>query len=396
MSRSKTVIVSFSAIALLAACEGTTQKKTELPPPKTGWSAKMQALSKSLSELLPLVASKKKFSDPKNDVAIEANVKAVRALAHSLKQGDQPSADPSMQIMTGLFEEDIGRALEALKTGNRDYARHILKDTTSYCIQCHTATSNGPDFPRLNFDLNVNELSLVERAEFFTATRQFDSALGAYVAALDDGEFAEKEPFEWEAAARSALAIAVRVKQDPADTMKVIESAKKNTKLTKSSKTSLASWEASVKEWMKEKDSPDDSPAALLKEAEGLIRKAQKKQDFPLDHSQDINYFRAGSLLHELLAQPPATKGQSNELRARALYWAGIASEATRDMNFWTMHETFYERCIRMRPGTEQARQCFARLKDSITLGYSGSAGTNVPAEVTARLESFRTMAEDK
>lgn len=387
---------SLIAIMTLVACESSPTKKvaTEMPPPKTGWSAKMQALSKALSDLLPLVASKKKFADPKNDAAIEADVKAVRAVAHSMKSGDQPNSDPSMKIMSGLFEEDIARALDALKTGNRDYARSILKETTSYCIQCHTATSNGPDFPRLALDINTNELSPIDRAEFFAATRQFDSALTSYVTALDDQNFAANEPFEWEAGVRSALAIAVRVKKNPADTLKVIEAAKKNPKLTKSSKASLVSWETAVKEWSKEKPKDLSAPAKMLSEGEELIRRAQKRQEFPLDHSQDILYFRAGATLHDLLQLPPATKGQSDELRARALYWAGVASEATRDMNFWTMHETFYEQCIRLRPNTEQARQCFARLKDSITLGYSGSAGVNIPKEIAARLEGFRVMAE--
>ena len=91
----KLVVSAFSlvAVTLIVACESAPTKKAELPPPKSGWSAKMQALSATLSDLLPLVASKKKFADPKNDAAIEANVKAVRALAHSLKTGDQPSAD---------------------------------------------------------------------------------------------------------------------------------------------------------------------------------------------------------------------------------------------------------------------------------------------------------------
>lgn len=392
---SKFLLSSLMIVSIaIVGCESSPAKKAEMPPPQTGWSAKMQALSKTLSDLLPLVASKKKFADPKNDAAIEANVKAVRALAHSLKTGEKPSADPSMQIMTGLFEEDIARALDALKTGNRDYARHILKDTTSYCIQCHTATSNGPDFPRLNLDINTAELSPIDRAEFYAATRQFDSALASYISALDDQAFAAEEPFEWEAAARSALAITVRVKKNPADTMKVISAAKKNPKLAKSSSTALASWEAAVKEWMKEKPKDLSAPSRQLAEAEALIRRAQKRQEFPLDHSQDILYFRAGALLHDLLQQPPATKGQSDELRARTLYWAGVASEATRDMNFWTMHETLYEQCIRLRPNTEQARQCFARLKDSITLGYSGSAGVNIPSEVAARLAGFRAMAE--
>ncbi|MES2963237.1 MAG: hypothetical protein V4760_05060 [Bdellovibrionota bacterium] len=392
---SKKILSTLVAVSfVIVGCESTRSKKAELPTPKNGWSAKMQALSTTLSDLLPLVTSKKKFADPKNDARIEADVKAVRALAHSLKTGEQPSSDPSMQIMTGLFEADIARALDALKTGNRDYARHVLKDTTSYCIQCHTATSNGPDFPRLNLDIDTKDLTPVDRAEFYAATRQFDAALSSYISALDDQTFASEDPFEWEAAARGALAIAVRVKQNPADTMKVIAAAKSNSKLAKSSKTALTSWENSVKEWAKETQASAETPPQMLQESETLIRRAQKRQEFPLDHSQDILYFRAGSRLHELLQQPPATKGHSKELRARALYWAGVASEATRDMNFWTMHETMYEQCIRLRPGTEQARQCFARLKESVTLGYTGSAGVNIPAEVSARLESFRVIAE--
>jgi hypothetical protein len=294
-----------------------------------------------------------------------------------------------MRMMSGLFEEDISRALEALKTGNRDYARHILKDTTSYCIQCHTQTSNGPQFPHLNLDISINELSFLEQAEFYAATRQFDRALEAYSKALGSEELAKNDPFSWENAARSALAITVRVKNNAKETMEFLNRLETNKLLPESSQGALKAWKKSATEWQKEKNPTLSSPQEQLKLADSLIKKAKQRQEFPLDHSQDIPYFRASSLLHDLLQK----RGRSDDLTANALYLAGIASEATRDMNFWTLHETYYEQCIRLKPKTPLARQCFDRLKDSVTLGYSGSAGLKLPPEVSKRLDSFRQMA---
>ena len=402
MPRQKFVLtaVSFCMGLSLLSCESTKPKETpskpeaNAPAASPDWSAKMQALSQTLSDLLPLVSSRKKFSDPKNDSTIEADTKMLSTLTHSMKNGSQPSDDPSMKIVSGLFEEDISRALEALKTGNRDYARHILGDATSYCIQCHTETNNGPDFPHLNLALNYKDLTALERAELFAATRQFDQALSAYVTALDDPKLSHDDAYEWDSAARSALAITVRVKQTAKDTLKLISALKSGAQIPKTSKSSVQAWEKAAKEWSKEKPKDLSKPQLVLNEAEAILKRAQKAQAFPLDHTQDIAYFRAGSLLHGLLQQSSAQVGQTSDLRASALFWAGVAAESTRDMNFWTLHETYYEQCIRLVPGSEQAKQCFARLKDSVTLGYSGSAGVSIPVEVQKRLELFKSMSD--
>lgn len=388
----------------VSGCSSAKKSATAAPAPASApaatandsheskpWPVKMQSLSHTLSDLLPLVASRSKFSNEKNFARIEADTQSLRSLAHGLKAGAKPNNDPSMQIMSGLFEEDISRALDSLRSGNREYARQILNDTTSYCIQCHTQTSNGPDFPKLDLSINMNELSPVEQAEFYSATRQFDRSLEAYQKALSDEKLVKADSFEWEQSARAALSITVRVKDDPKEAAKMIAKFEKHSSLPTATKQAIASWKQSVQEWMKEKKPKSPfTPAQVLAKADELIKSAQKKQEFPLDHSQDISYFRAASLLHSFLQG----RGDKDEMGARALYLAGIASEATRDMNFWTLHETFYEQCIRIVPHTKQAQQCFDRLKDSITLGYSGSGGIHIPPEDSRRLESFRTMAQ--
>lgn len=392
-------LILLSGCLVIAACTSNDKSSPASPDAKKAsssaqsWPMRMHALSGTLSDLLPLVISRSKFSDEKNFAEIETETRNLRRLAHSLKAGDAPNADPSMSIMGGLFEEDIERALESLHMGNREYARHILKNTTSYCIQCHTQTGAGPEFPRLDLSLKTDDLSMLDQASFFAATRQFDRALNAYEKSLRDPSFAQLDPFEWEQTARSALAIIVRVKNDPKAANAWISRIQAHSALPASVKTSLNRWKKSIREWQQEKaPSKIKTPLEVIARAESMIKTAQSRQEFPLDHSQDITYFRAARLLHEFLE----TYGPRHELGAKALYLAGIASEATRDMNFWTLHETYYEQCIRTIPHTAQAKLCFDRLKESITLGYSGSGGIRIPPDIALRLENFRKMAAPK
>jgi hypothetical protein len=63
-------------------------------------------------------------------------------------------------------------------------------------------------------------------------------------------------------------------------------------------------------------------------------------------------------------------------------------------MSFWTLHETYYERCIHAAAHSAISKQCFERLSDSITLGYSGSGGTRIPPEIESQLAKLKTLAE--
>lgn len=386
--------IAAGTVTINSGCSSSNKppsESTDVSP--VGWADKMQALSHTLSSLLPLVASRSKFNTEANAARIEEDTRKLKSLTHSLKTGDSPNGDPTMRMMSGLFDEDITRALDALKSGNRDYARHILKDTTSYCIQCHTQANNGPNFPVLSLGIDTKELKPLERAEFFAATRQFDRALDSYVEALGDEKLAKADPFEWENAGRVALAITVRVKNDPKQTLAIVERIDKNKAKPASLQAPIKAWKKSIQAWSKEKALPADAKARL-NAAKQMISAGQKKQEFPLDHSQDIAYFRASSTLHELMQTQAG--GNDKDFQANALYWSGVASEATRDMNFWTLHETYYEQCIRTTPGSTIAKQCFDKLKESVTLGYSGSAGVQIPPEVAKRLEGFRAMAQNQ
>lgn len=375
-------------LAALTACSGKPRNsdgssRTLAPEEERLLTEKMHELSTTLSTILPIVNSAEKFNNKENAEAITAGTERLRALAHGLSRRSDLS-DPSALAVGELFDETILRAQNAFRSGQRDYARQILKDTTSYCIQCHTEVQRGAVLPRLEFNVDLRRFSLLEKADFYTATRQFDLALDAYIDALKNDRSLRENTFKWQNAARTAMALTIKVKDSPSEAqalMKELASNKKNHELIRSWDAAIARWRSEVKLSL-----PN---AAKLDKADRLLSQANKNMRFELDHSQDVLFFRASRLAHQVLA----VKDVDPSLRARALYIAGITSEATRDLNFFTLHETLYEQCIRTSPHTLIANKCFIRLSDSITMGYTGSSGTDVPAEFASRLENLKPLA---
>jgi hypothetical protein len=352
------------------------------------WNVKMQELSGALNKLLPLVSDTKAFNNPTNDASIKDATSRLKKLSHQVRSLQKPTADPAYESIARMLDEDLARAVSSLATGNRDYARLTIRESIGYCIQCHTQTAGGPNFPKLELGFDPSSLSALGRGDFYAATRQFDRALEAYQMGVSDSEYAKRDIFGWERASRSALAIAVRFKQSPDEALKIASAVQKNKAAPDSIKIAAKSWTKSIKEWSKQNKAKNRESGLAL--AEKLINQAEERQD--LSEPQDISYLRASAELHQWLSlNPQSEKPDSN--RAKALLLAGRAAEATRELNFWTLHERYYELCIDSNPKSETARACFQLLSDSVVTGYTGSSGTNLPADVQQWLSRLSEKA---
>lgn len=352
----------------------------------------MQELSAALNKLLPLVSSSKEFNDPVNDAAIKESTGKLRQLSHQVRRLEKPAADPAFESIAEMLDEDLARAVTALQHGNRDYARLTIRESIGYCIQCHTQTASGPSFPKLNLGFDPSHLSPLGQGDYYAATRQFDSALSAYRKGVKDPDYAKKDIFGWERAARSALAIAIRFKESPKESKAIATEISKNQAAPESLRKASKSWIKAINAWAKEKPGKYKGDNALLDRADALIQDADKKAEIEDEYAQDIMYLRASSDLHKWLATHPATK-EPNESRAKALYLAGRAAEEARELNFWTLHERYYELCIDTLPKSEISKNCYKKLNDSILMGYTGSSGLHLPAEEAARLARLKEKA---
>lgn len=360
----------------------------------------MQELSSALNRLLPLVADSKSFDNTENDQPILDAATRLKKLSHQVKNLPKPSADPAYDSIATMLDEDLGRAIAALKSGNRDYARLTIRESIGYCIQCHTQSSFGPSFPKLDLGFDASKLSPLGQGDYYAATRQFDSALNAYRKGVEDTNYAKADIFGWERAVRSGLAISVRFKEDPKAALAIAEAVRKNSAAPASLKTSALGWKKSITEWQKEQSKPKSAksksaskPTELtadehLSRAERLMKAASDAG--PRERGLEVLYMRASADLHFWLSKNANAPAQK---RALALALAGEAAAATRELNFWVLHERYFEMCIEQAPKTEIAKRCYKNLSDSVLLGYTGSSGLNLPSEESIRLARFKEMA---
>lgn len=356
------------------------------------WNVRMQQLSGTLSKLLPYMTSDSRYEDPKNRRLIESELKKFSGYAHTLKMPADPSkvSDPTIKLVGGLFEEDAERAYQEYKRGNFRYSRTLLRTLSSYCVACHTRTDSGAQFPPVNLVPNEKTLSRYERGELYAATRQFGQALEEFDRALSDADFARTRHLEWEKAVQNSLAITVRVLKDPDRAMKVVDRVIQSPNVPMFMKDDALIWKASIEKWKKEAFRKIETEEGAFSEARRLMAEAGSLQKYPADRSADVVYLRASSVLHEMLERwPQGTK------RNEALFLAGAAYEVMREAGLWSLHELYFEACIRGAPHSELARGCYARYEQAIYAGYSGSGGVSIPSDVRRKLKTLKELSAD-
>jgi mono/diheme cytochrome c family protein len=374
------VLIALSAIVLFPPASSAA--------PAVSWSQRMQQLSEVMRKLLPdLAATKPNHRD------LQVNAKRLAALAHAIetpgKQTPPPGDyDPSLELFAGMLAEDTKEAAAAIKAGNVEYGRKLLRSATASCIGCHTRHDKGARFTAVP-DTAMKKLDKVEQAELHVAMREFDRGLELFQEVVADKNYAEKAPFAWELAVRRALLVAVSVKRDPAAAERVVDAVLATPSLPGFLRTYAQGWKKSIAAWRADKKPSSESPEQLWKEAERLLTEARNTQRYRVDRSADVAYLRMSSLLHDYLRQRP-----TGERAAEALYLLGHALEATSDPQFWTLPQSYFEQCIRKAPHSETAMRCYDRFEEAVHIGYSGSGGLRIPADVQRRLTTLRKLAE--
>jgi len=397
--RCQVLIVGVLALTALQEVRSGTLAETTTPSPKkesksysTQWRGKMQELYKTLVEIITDASSDRRFNDPENRSRIEKNTKKLADRAHELSAKElSPDADPTIKILSGLFQDETQRAYWALKSGNRSYARGVLNHISSYCIACHTRNNSGPSFSHLPLEPFSKGLYLIEQGRFYTATRQYDRALAVFQKIMDDASAPMNRPLEWEQSVRYGLTIAVRVKKDPDQARSLVERVIGSKNAPFFLKQDALKWKDSIIKWKKEIPRRALTEEGLHAEAMRLVAEAHELQKYPMDHGADVLYLRATAVVHELLQMYP--NGMHSQ---EALLMAGMCYDVLMSLNLDDMHEMYYEACIKRAPHTPTAEVCFRRYQQSTYEGYTGSAGTFLPEHVIQKLQQLEKLAHPK
>lgn len=382
-----TAIMGLSVISGCAQKETPEQKADNLAT----WQVRMAQMSQSLAQLMPLVADPERFNDPDNRAKIKKEVQKFSQVSHNISMNKKPEADPSLDFVSRKFSQDMKEAVAQIERGNMNYARYLVQNTTNYCISCHTRTDSGRTDLNFSAAVDTSQFKPLEKAEIYMAVRDFDKALQAF----DQAAYAKDatmKPQTLELAAEKSLAIAVRVKKDPDLANEMVSRILDSQTAPVFLKLKARHWKQSIQQWQKEeKTKPKKLNAQqMLASANNLMNRGWRVESEAINSRAGlVEFLRASSLLHDILSDRANAK-----VYGEALYSAGLVAESLRQINLWTLHEAYYESCIRYSPYTNLAKRCYLRLEALQLSAYSAYDGAEIPAHIKDHLLELRALAE--
>ncbi len=375
----------------LSAALFTTSCSSQKAGPKPGSHDLQETMNRFRAELLdlaPYLYSSARYQNPDNQQEILSHLSDLRAEVRSVNHTKTAALkqDPSMAFAMKEMSDLLDQGLRSFKEGKKDFSRSQVKKSLGQCFYCHTRGDDGSQW--IGGESLANDVawsSPLDQANFLVALRDFGSARKVLLDALKTHKI--QAPLDKEIATRKLMAITVRSSKDTKAIMDTVKELSSIKNLPPSLRASLPAWRKDIQSW----PATPKSSEARLDLAESLIEQDRQRRDGELDG--DILLLRASKILHSQLEEHPDA---DSEERARALYLLGQCYERLVDLGFWELNENYYEACIAETPHSMQARQCFDAWDQSITVGYSGSSGTHIPAAVAKKRAELLKLADPK
>jgi hypothetical protein len=284
-----------------------------------------------------------------------------------------------------LLASEAQTVLQRYEQAQYQAAQFALHQLTERCFACHSKLPTSRRFvlgQRFLAEVPLASLPLKERARLAVAVRQFDTALELYEMlfqspAITAGELGLIGAFE------DYLKIVVRVYNDARRALHTLETFRQRPDVPFYLTEHLGSWVEALKE-VHAVAAPDD----ILPYARTLIREGQQRNRFLADRLGLVHFVTASGLLHRYVDTSTVT----GTPLAEGYYLLGVAESYISRTLWMSETEFFLETAIRLAPQSVHARKAYAFLEEYVLVGYTGSAGLHLPADIQARLAELRRL----
>lgn len=346
----------------------------------------MDLALKALDELLPFISREEKFLDKKNEKTILENLTRLQKTFGNLKH-DQLLKNDLFAPSYILIKQNIAESLAAFKEGNKDYAHWRLGEITNQCLDCHTRIPENykSQFQEKKLSLNPKKFdSLFDLGTAQLIVRDYKAADKTFSEVIEEN-IRKKNFMDTDEAFKNLLLI--RTKTHP-DTRKMLELTAKYShekSLPMDIQEELAQWEIRLKEI--EKIKLLQSPLRDDKDVRSLITtflEPVKEKDNVFLDNYDVYLLTSSGLLSRYLFTHPETAYAPD-----ISYWIGWTEKALKRDQFLSSGDLFFKQCIKKYPKSDAAPKCFKEYKESMEFEFSGSAGTNIPADVKKELDEL-------
>jgi tetratricopeptide (TPR) repeat protein len=366
------------AMAAVLGCAPPEAPLSEVP----NTPARMAGIVAALQTALPAAQDQDAFASPARREEIGAALRelARNASALELHGGDET---PGFRFFSRRLADDAGEISKRFHAGSHDEARFLLNQVVDDCAGCHVRL---PDLREhavgVPLTASLEAAPARTRVKLLVATRQFDAALTSYEALFAATE-SPPSALDFEGLLEDYLVVAVRVRSDFARADRGLAALQARGDAPPYLAHLLASWRAALAELAPFED------GSTLVDARKVLDRANAQRRYPADRSALVHDLVASALLHRALARGLGSPDET----AEASYLLGLAELRNDPSRGLPQAEAYLESAIRAAPNSDIARDAYGVLEEQTVLGWMGSAGLDMPRDVSDWLGELRALA---
>lgn len=332
----------------------------------------------------PFIVSEVEFSNPKNQVLVDETLKKMITLSQKINH-EKKIKMTGFQASGQTLHEQLKETELVFRLGNKSYSYWLLRSTLSNCMSCHTQLPSGST-GFASISKNKFLTNPFQEAEFLYIIRTFEKSMELYTRAIS-GFPSNNIPIEdIETAVSRKVFYFTRVKRDLKGLSQALKKDLKNKKLPKATIASMQSYAASADLLAAEKLPELKTEALVRKYAEEILKQEMRGEFNYEDTKRNLQNLRLSGFLYEFLEKNPDTS-----LKADIYYWLSFCESRWDQGAFDSLPELYLRKCIQEFPKSSVAPQCFEEYSELVTIGYTGSGGTNIPKDVADELKSMKS-----
>lgn len=349
----------------------------------------MDQMLEQIFVLKPFISSDASFQDPDNAAQIAAALTQMTQLSSKINH-EEMITKSGFQVSGDVLHQQLEEVVNVFDKGNKEYALWTLRSTLGVCMACHTQLpAASTRFTAMNQDQVL--ANPFEEAEFLFVIRNFDAAMPLYAGVIAGYPRNGVELSAVEQAIYRQLYYYLRVARDPQGLAVALQAGAANTQLPASllgqmERLSAAAASAQEQAYPQFKL----SQSTELRQYVDTMMEEQLVGDVSLDSPEAaIAALKLSSVLYEYLSAHPDTP-----LKADILYWLSFCERRYQSMH--SLPDLYLRQCVLEHPASPVASQCLADYVDSVTLAFTGSGGTHIPADVLEELNRMQALVKQE
>lgn len=342
----------------------------------------------ALTDLVPYLTNESRFMEKKNSAVIE---KGITELHSAFKEAghDALLKEDLFAPSYAVINQNLTDSLTSFRQGKKDYSLWRLKEVTSHCLDCHTRLppSHASSFQNGKIQIDASKFDHVYNLGVAQLiVRRYVDAKASFTRDIQD-RLIKKDTEEIDLPFKQILLIDTKVLKNPVNLIEFFKTYQKNTSVPEIMRLLLKSWIEDLEHWKGNKyiakGLKDDKDVAQFIKDE--LKPLENETLY--DGSHDVPLLITSGLLSNYLFENPSSK-----MAPEISYWLGWTEKYLKREQFFGSGDLFLKQCIRKYPEHPVAKRCLEAYRESLEFEFSGSAGTQLPEDLSRELKDLEKL----